>query len=93
MKPMTSMAYFKLKDGSGWVRVQRHDGQQMLAPLPEFDGWDEALPRLVGAPSAEHAAYLLPDTARAIAYLRERATHERVSGVFAEIEAAAAAKP
>ncbi|GHD04289.1 hypothetical protein GCM10007320_65060 [Pseudorhodoferax aquiterrae] len=93
MKPMTSMAYFKLKDGSGWVRVQRRDGQQMLAPLPEFDGWDEALPASVGVPSIEHAAYLVSDTVRAIAYLRERSAHECVSGVFAEIEAAAKAKP
>lgn len=92
MKPMTSMAYFKLRDGSGWVRVQRSDGQQMLAPLPEFDGWDEALPALVGAPSSEHTAYVVPDTARAIAYLRERSTYERVSGVFAEIEAMAKSK-
>ena len=25
MKPMSSMAYFRLHDGTGWVRVQRAD--------------------------------------------------------------------
>lgn len=85
MKPMTSMAYFKLDDGSGWVRVQRTDGQQMLVPLPVFDGWDEALPESVGIADEAHQAYRVPDIARAIAYLRQRRTKELVSGVWGEI--------
>ena len=32
MKPLTSMTYFHLRDGTGWVRVQHHDGHQMLVP-------------------------------------------------------------
>lgn len=87
MKPSTSMAYFRLTDGTGWVRVQRRDGQQMLVPLPAFEGWDEALPTAVGTADQEHQAYLVPDIARAIAYLRQRATSELVSGVWTEIQA------
>lgn len=86
MKPVTSMAYFKLSDGSGWVRVQRRDGQQMLVPLPAFDGWDEALPKLVGVADLDYEAYCIFDIARAIAYLRERSTKELISGVWAEIQ-------
>ncbi|ABM33311.1 hypothetical protein QRO08_11775 [Paracidovorax citrulli] len=85
MKPRTSMAYFKLKDGSAWVRVERHDGQQMLAPLPVFEGWDEALPALCGTADLEHTAYVVPDIRRAIAYLRERAVVTLVTGVWKDI--------
>lgn len=80
-------AYFRLKDGTGWVRVQRHDGHQMLVPLPAFEGWDEALPTAVGTADQDHQAYLVPDIARAIAFLRQRASSELVSGVWAEIQA------
>lgn len=89
---MSSMAYFKLSDGTGWVRVQRRDGQQMIVPLPTFDGWDEALPPMVGTADSEHQAYCVPDIARAVAYLRSRATRELVSGVWAEIRAAASSQ-
>ncbi|MES2944348.1 MAG: hypothetical protein V4772_15885 [Pseudomonadota bacterium] len=92
MKPGSSMAYFKLRDGSGWVRVQRSDGRQMLAPLPVFDGWDEALPSHIGRPDMGHIAYELPDVVGAIAYLRQHSERALISGVWREI-AAAAAKP
>lgn len=85
MKPGTSMAYFKLKDGSAWVRVQRQDGQQMLAPLPVFDGWDEALPALFGPADLEHTAYVVPDIKRAVEYLRERADVTLITGVWRDI--------
>lgn len=87
MKASTSMAYFRLTDGTGWVRVQHRDGHQMLVPLPAFEGWDEALPAAVGTADEQHQAYLVPDIARAIAFLRQRATTELVSGVWAEIQA------
>lgn len=87
MKPLTSMAYFRLADDTGWVRVQRRDGQQMLVPFPSFDGWDEALPASVGTSDHEYQAYVVPDIARAIAFLRQRATSELVSGVWSEIQA------
>lgn len=90
MKARTSMAYFKLKDGSAWVRVQRHDGQQMLAPFPVSEGWDEALPAsLFGTAALEHTAYLVPDIRRAVEYLRERADVSLVTGVWRDIAGAA----
>ncbi|GKS73257.1 hypothetical protein AVME950_00195 [Acidovorax sp. SUPP950] len=90
MKPRTSMAYFKLKDGSAWVRVERHDGQQMLAPLPAFEGWDEALPALFGPADLAHSAYVVPDIKRAIEYLRERADVTLITGVWRDIAAESA---
>lgn len=59
--PVSSMAYFKLKDGSGRVRVKHEDGRQTLAPLPRFDGWDETLPPLVGVPDLALQAYVIED--------------------------------
>lgn len=85
MKPQTSMAGFKLRDGSCWVRVQRLDGAQMLAPWPSFEGWDEWLPGRLGKPEHAFGAYQVGDVRAVIAFLRTLATHERISGVWHEI--------
>lgn len=87
MKPMTSMAGFRLRDGSGWVRVQHRDGQQMLTCWPSFDGWDEWLPAYLGTPVVELEAYRVHDVQALIAYLRAHSTREKVSGLWSEIEA------
>lgn len=86
MKPGTSMAGFKLRDGTGWVRVQHREGRQMLTPWPVFDGWDEWLPAHMGRPDIELAAYPVTDVRAVISFLRDRATAEKVSGLWAEIE-------
>jgi hypothetical protein len=91
MKAGTSMGYFKLNDGTGWVRVQHKEGQQMLAPWPVFDGWDEALPSHVGPPDLLHGAYALRDVAATVAYLRRNGVREKVSGLWREIVLAAEA--
>lgn len=70
MKPGTSLGYFELTDGSGWVRVQRNDGQQMLVPWPASEGWDESLPVHIGMPSEELGGYVLFDIFKTVAYLR-----------------------
>lgn len=44
MMPASSVAAFKLRDGTGWVRVQHKDRRQFIVPWPTFDGWEEALP-------------------------------------------------
>lgn len=85
MKAGTSMAGFKLRDGTGWVRVQHRDGGQMLTPWPVFDGWDEWLPAHMGRPDVELVAYGLTDVKSAIAFLRDRAAAEKVSGLWSEI--------
>ncbi len=84
-KVQSSMAYFRLNDGTGWVRVQHKDGRQMLAPYPVFDGWDEAFPSSLGTVDKECAAYAIEDIQRAVAYLRANGRFDLVTGVWREI--------
>ena len=85
MKPGTSLCYFKLRDGSGWVRVQRKDGQQMFVPWPLADGWDEALPAHVGLADQEHGGYVVADLRAAVAYLRKVGEWDKVFGSWKEL--------
>ncbi|MDP2369715.1 hypothetical protein [Rhodoferax sp.] len=85
MKPLTSMTYFDLRDGTGWMRVQHRDGDQMLVPWPVFDGWDEALPAHVGTPHPTIEALVLNDLVGAVAYLRAHGEWEKMSGLWREI--------
>ena len=87
MKAGTSMAGFKLRDGTCWVRVQHRDGGQMLTPWPVFDGWDEWLPGHLGNPEHSLGAYHVGDVRAVIAFLRTLAVREKVSGVWNEIRA------
>lgn len=89
MKPGTSMGYFKLNDGTGWVRVQHREGQQLLAPWPAFDGWDEALPSHIGTADLLHGAYAVRDVVATVAYLRRHGVREKVSGLWRDIVLAA----
>ncbi len=85
VKPMTSMAYFHLRDGTGWLRVQHADGRQMLMPWPKFEGWDEVFPSSVGTPISDFGGYCVRDLVLTVGYLREREEWEKVSGVWREI--------
>ena len=91
VKPWSSVFYVKLQDGTAWMRVQRRDDKHMLMPWPIFDGWDEALPPLVGAVDAEHGGFELADVVAALKYLRAHADWEARPGswkdVMAEISA------
>lgn len=87
MRPGTSVAGFKLRDGSCWVRVQHKDGMQMLTPWPVFEGWDEWLPRHLGQPDLELSAYRVSDIQAAVAFLRDRLLAEKVSGIWSEVAA------
>jgi hypothetical protein len=89
MKSLTSMAYFRLRDGTGWVRVQHRDSRQMLVPWSAFEGWDEAFPPSIGVFDSECGCYVLPaDVRGSISYLRSRAERELVTGIWKEIVAA-----
>lgn len=85
MRPGTSVAAFKLHDGSCWVRVQHKDARQFVVPWPSFDGWDEALPPVVGRAHMGVGGYevvgALPD---AVAFMRAHARREKVTGIWAE---------
>jgi hypothetical protein len=88
MKPGTSLGYFKLRDGSGWVRVQRQDGKHMLVPWPEVDGWEEAMPACLGVPYPALGGYLIHNVQDAVAYLTLAGEPCRVFGSIRELAAA-----
>lgn len=89
MKPLASMGYFRLKDGTGWVRVLRTDGKHILVPWPSFDGWDEALPAHIGQVDLECGGYVIRDVVETVSYLRERGIWDKVCGSMRELEAEA----
>ncbi|MDI1270480.1 MAG: hypothetical protein PSV40_15440 [Polaromonas sp.] len=86
-KPLTSMAYFKLKDGTGWVRIQRTDGKQLLVPWPTFEGWDEALPANIGLVDSACGGYVLANLVATVKYLRSIGQWDMVGGVWRDIAA------
>lgn len=86
-KPLTSIAYFKLKDGTGWVRIQRADGKQLLVPWPTFEGWDEALPANIGLVDSACSGYVLADLVATVKYLRSIGEWDIVGGVWRDIAA------
>ena len=57
-------------------------------PWPSFDGWDEALPTVVGHPNLEMGGYEVTGPLQAvIAYLRSKAEYEKVTGIWGEVVA------
>lgn len=85
MMPGSSVAAFKLRDGSGWVRVQHRDHRQFIVPWPCFDGWEESLPPVVGRANLEVGGYEVGHVVEAIAYLRAHATGEKITGVWGDV--------
>lgn len=69
-KRNTSVALVRGPDDQNWVRVQHHNGSQMLVPWPVFDGWDEALPPVCGIPDLELQAYAVPNIVEALQSMR-----------------------
>jgi len=85
-KSMPSIAYFQMKDGTAWVRVQHQEGFHMLMPWPWFDGWDEVFPSSVGSPVHDIGGIKVQPTelVHTVTYLRERANSMQV-GIWREI--------
>jgi len=79
-KPMSSIAYFTLKDGSKWVRTEHVEGFHVMMPWPNFDGWDEALPATVGTPDVQLGGYRIEKIARAVDYMRAHGNWGMVGG-------------
>lgn len=84
VKPMSSMAYFHLQDGSGWIRVMQKNHTHVIMPWPSFDGWDESLPPSVGTPELQLGGYVVNDVVATVGYLRGKSAWERI-GVWSEI--------
>lgn len=88
IKPISGVAAFKLRDGSGWVRVQHEDGRHFIVPWPTFEGWDEAMPPVVGRADLDVGGYqVVEPVVDAIAYLRTQCTGEKITGVWSEVTA------
>lgn len=85
MKPKASFGYFKLNDGSAWVRVLHKNEKHILLPWPVFDGWDEALPSHLGQPDLEIGGYVLTNVQVAVAYLQKLGPPCRVLGTWREL--------
>jgi len=85
MKPLSSMLYLKLRDGTGWARVQHKDGQQFIVPWPTFEGWDEAFPPHMGTVDHDHGGYAVKDVASALKYLRSLSEREQLCGSWREL--------
>ena len=85
-KSMPSIAYFRMKDGTSWVRVPHKDGFHMLMPWPWFDGWDEVLPASIGTAEQELGGIKVTQAgiANAVGYLKDRATTMQV-GIWRDI--------
>jgi len=88
MMPSSSVAAFKLRDGSGWVRVQHKDRRQFIVPWPSFDGWEESLPPVVGRANLEVGGYeFVGSVVNALVYLRTHVTGEKITGVWSDVTA------
>jgi hypothetical protein len=85
MKPMSSTIYFRLRDGSGWVRVQRNDSEHLLVPWPTFTDWDKTFTPHIGTVDTVCQAYVLPDVASALAHLRSLARWETKPGRWQDV--------
>ena len=86
-KPYSSFLFYQLRDGQGsWVIYQLFDGSYRMVPLPEFDGWDEAMPPSVGIPEVDAEAYRTPELIAAMSYLAARAEQVRTTSSASEIE-------
>jgi hypothetical protein len=94
MLPSSSVAAFKFRDGSGWVRVQHRDRRQFIVPWPAFEGWEEALPPIVGRANMDIGGYEIGGhVGDVIAYLRTHAAGEKITGLWNEVVALLGAKP
>lgn len=88
MMPASSVAAFKLRDGTGWVRVQHKDRRQFIVPWPTFDGWEEALPPVVGRSNLDVGGYeVLGQVVDVVAYLRTQSVGEKITGLWSDVTA------
>jgi hypothetical protein len=68
------------------VRVQNKDRKHFIVPWPSFEGWEEALPPVVGRANLEVGGYeVFGNVVEAVAYLRTHAVGEKITGVWGDV--------
>ena len=69
-----------MKDGAAWVIYTLEDGSSAIAAWPRAEeGWDEALPDLVGTADDEIGVYRIKNMPAAMMYFGQRSTIVRAS--------------
>lgn len=80
----SGIACFVYPEGQNWIRVMHANGTHMIMPWPSFEGWDEAMPPVVGEPDESLGGYRVTGLADCIAYIRKHALEERI-GIWREV--------
>ena len=76
----TAFVFYRMKDGAAWVIYTLEDGSSAIAAWPRAEeGWDEALPDLVGTADAELGVYRIKNMPAAMMYFGQRSTTVRAS--------------
>jgi len=79
-KPNTGLVFYRLNDDSAWVIYTLEEGGLALAPWSDvMEGWDEALPAIVGTPDVELMAYRISNQVAAMRYLGDNSKKTRSS--------------
>ena len=69
-KPKSSFIFYAGREGNGWLLLQHREGWQVLMPWPvAIEGWDEALPQMVGVPDHDLGGYRIAHEVNAMVYL------------------------
>jgi hypothetical protein len=86
-KPLSSVAYLRMRDGTSWVRVMHRDSSHILMPWPYFDGWDEAYPAIVGTADYALGGLRVPPggIVAALEYLKDRSQASMQVGIWREV--------
>lgn len=79
-KANTGLVFYRMNDGSAWVIYTLEQGGLALAPWADAtEGWDEALPAMVGTPDVELVAYRISNQVAAMRYLGDNSKKTRSS--------------
>lgn len=81
----TSIALFTAPGGANWVRVQHRDGSQKLAPWPQFEGWECALPAGAGIPDTSIGAFAVESIIEAIRVLHQNGFQGPIVGRWQDV--------
>ncbi len=79
-KANTGLVFYRMNDDSAWVIYTLKEGGLALAPWSDvMEGWDDALPTIVGTPDVELMAYRISNQVAAMRYLGDNSKKTRSS--------------